>query len=139
MREARPNQTGHTGERGLTLVELIVTITILAILASAAVPMARLRPYHPELALALASALYGSTFILVQEGKKMAVVDNQFVKEGDAVNGKKIARIDKDRVLLRGKGGEGWLFVAREEARESGPQAGEKKTQPAADSNKVAR
>ena len=29
------------GERGLTLVELIVTITILAILASAAVPMAR--------------------------------------------------------------------------------------------------
>jgi general secretion pathway protein G len=41
MREARPIQTGHAGERGLTLVELIVTITILAILASAAVPMAR--------------------------------------------------------------------------------------------------
>jgi drug/metabolite transporter (DMT)-like permease len=30
------------------------------------VPVARLRPYFPELALALASALYGSTFILVQ-------------------------------------------------------------------------
>jgi general secretion pathway protein G len=41
IREAQPNQTGHAGERGLTLVELIVTITILAILASAAVPMAR--------------------------------------------------------------------------------------------------
>ena len=41
MRKAQPNQTGHAGERGLTLVELIVTITILAILASAAVPMAR--------------------------------------------------------------------------------------------------
>ena len=41
IREARPNRTGHAGERGLTLVELIVTITILAILASAAVPMAR--------------------------------------------------------------------------------------------------
>ena len=41
MREARPNHTGHAGERGLTLVELIVTIVILSILASAAVPMAR--------------------------------------------------------------------------------------------------
>jgi general secretion pathway protein G len=41
MNQARPDQTGHAGERGLTLVELIVTITILAILASAAVPMAR--------------------------------------------------------------------------------------------------
>jgi general secretion pathway protein G len=41
VREARRIQTGHAGERGLTLVELIVTITILAILASAAVPMAR--------------------------------------------------------------------------------------------------
>src|ERR1039457_4989674 len=41
MREARPIQTGHAGESGLTLVELIVTIVILSILASAAVPMAR--------------------------------------------------------------------------------------------------
>ena len=41
MREARPNHTGHAGEHGLTLVELIVTIVILSILASAAVPMAR--------------------------------------------------------------------------------------------------
>jgi general secretion pathway protein G len=31
------------GERGLTIIELIVTITILAILASAAVPIARIR------------------------------------------------------------------------------------------------
>jgi general secretion pathway protein G len=41
MHEARPIRIVRPGERGLTLVELIVTVTILAILASAALPIAR--------------------------------------------------------------------------------------------------
>jgi general secretion pathway protein G len=41
MRVARPIRIGHTSERGLTLVELIVTVTILTILAGAAFPVAR--------------------------------------------------------------------------------------------------
>jgi general secretion pathway protein G len=39
MRRSTPIRTCREAERGLTLVELIVTVTILAILASAAVPV----------------------------------------------------------------------------------------------------
>jgi general secretion pathway protein G len=41
MRKARPIRIDRNRERGLTLVELIVTVAILSILASAAVPIAR--------------------------------------------------------------------------------------------------
>jgi general secretion pathway protein G len=41
MKEARPIRMVRPGERGLTLVELIVTVAILSILASAALPVAR--------------------------------------------------------------------------------------------------
>jgi general secretion pathway protein G len=41
MREARPIRIVRRRERGLTLVELIVTVAILSILASAAVPVVR--------------------------------------------------------------------------------------------------
>jgi|ERR1035437_1134025 general secretion pathway protein G len=41
MKEARPIRIDRKRERGLTLVELIVTVAILSILASAAVPVAR--------------------------------------------------------------------------------------------------
>ncbi|MGD0632015.1 MAG: type II secretion system protein [Terracidiphilus sp.] len=39
MRATAPIRTASKGERGLTLIELIVTVTILSILASAAVPV----------------------------------------------------------------------------------------------------
>jgi len=41
MNKAQPIRAGRPRERGLTLVELIVTMTILSILAAAAFPVAR--------------------------------------------------------------------------------------------------
>ena len=41
MRNAKPIRIDRGGERGLTLVELIVTVAILSFLASVAVPVAR--------------------------------------------------------------------------------------------------
>jgi len=43
MSQAKPFLTRKRGERGLTLVELIVTVTILGILAMAAVPLGMFR------------------------------------------------------------------------------------------------
>jgi general secretion pathway protein G len=43
LKQAPPIRTRRPRERGLTLVELIVTVAILAILASAAVPIARFK------------------------------------------------------------------------------------------------
>ena len=43
IREASPIRIGSARERGRTLVELMVTVAILAILASAAVPIARFK------------------------------------------------------------------------------------------------
>ena len=41
MRNAKPIRIDRGGERGLTLVELIVTVAILSVLASVVVPVAR--------------------------------------------------------------------------------------------------
>jgi hypothetical protein len=49
------------------------------------------------------------SFILVNQRKRVAIIDGKFVHEGDVIDNHKIAKIEKDKVLLKGKEGEKWL------------------------------
>jgi len=61
------------------------------------------------------------SMILLQEGRKMAIIDNQVVREGDWVNKKQVVRIEKERVLLRtAKNGERWAALSGEASGEPG-------------------
>jgi len=49
------------------------------------------------------------SMILVNRNKKIAIIDGRLVKEGDVIDQNRIARIEKDKVLLKNKEGEKWL------------------------------
>jgi hypothetical protein len=49
------------------------------------------------------------SMILVNKNRKIAIIDGKLVNEGDVVDRHRIARIEKDRVLLKNKEGEKWL------------------------------
>jgi hypothetical protein len=49
------------------------------------------------------------SLILIKNGKKIAVINNLVVKEGDSINLGKVAKIEKGGVLIRNKEGEQWL------------------------------
>jgi hypothetical protein len=49
------------------------------------------------------------SFILVNQNKKLAIIDGKLVHEGDRVDNQTIARIEKDKILLKNREGEKWL------------------------------
>ncbi len=49
------------------------------------------------------------SLILIRNGKKIAIINNLVVKEGDSIDLGKVARIEKEGVLIRNKEGEQWL------------------------------
>lgn len=51
------------------------------------------------------------SFILIRGEKKIAIIDNLIVREGDTVNEGRIARIEKGGVLVKNKEGERWLKI----------------------------
>jgi hypothetical protein len=59
------------------------------------------------------------TMTLIQDGKKMALIDGHIVMEGDAVNQQKIVKIERDRVLLKaGRTPDKWIFLAPVKSKE---------------------
>jgi len=49
------------------------------------------------------------SFILINQKRKLAIFDGKLVHEGDVLNDQKIARIEKNKILLRSREGEKWL------------------------------
>ncbi|MBI3592114.1 MAG: hypothetical protein HY099_01265 [Nitrospirae bacterium] len=51
------------------------------------------------------------TFILIDGGKRMAIINGIVVKEGDIIKSGRVARIEKDRVLIKDKKESRWLTI----------------------------
>ncbi|MEN6317698.1 MAG: hypothetical protein ABFD82_02935 [Syntrophaceae bacterium] len=51
------------------------------------------------------------SFILVNQKRKLAIVDGKLLHEGDIVDNHTITRIEKDKILLKSKEGEKWLKI----------------------------
>lgn len=66
-------------------------------------PLSRMAPPPAQLPATVV------TLILVNNGKKMAVINGVVVKEGDIVDSSKVVKIEKNRVLLSDKKGSKWL------------------------------
>ena len=49
------------------------------------------------------------SLIFVNRNRKMAIIDGKLLNEGDVFDHHRIARIEKDKVLLKNKEGEKWL------------------------------
>jgi hypothetical protein len=49
------------------------------------------------------------SLIFVNRDRKMAIIDGNLLHEGDVFDHHRIARIEKDKVLLKNKEGEKWL------------------------------
>jgi hypothetical protein len=49
------------------------------------------------------------SLIFVNRNKKMTIIDGKLLQEGDVFDHHRIARIEKDKVLLKNKEGEKWL------------------------------
>ncbi|MBA4416507.1 MAG: hypothetical protein C0392_01145 [Syntrophus sp. (in: bacteria)] len=55
------------------------------------------------------------SLILIKNGQKTALINNQFVREGDTLDKARVLRIEKDRVLVGEGGVNKWLSLGAEE------------------------
>jgi hypothetical protein len=51
------------------------------------------------------------SLVLIRGERKIAIIDNLVVREGDSINNGRISRIEKGGVLVKNKEGERWLKI----------------------------
>lgn len=51
------------------------------------------------------------SLILINKEKKMAIIDGKLLNIGDVIDNYRIAKIEKNRVLLKNREGERWLIL----------------------------
>ncbi len=52
----------------------------------------------------------GLSLIVISGKKKMAIMNGKLVKEGDSINGMKVARIEEEKILLKNKSSQ-WIYL----------------------------
>lgn len=82
------------------------------------------------------------SLILIKDGQRMAIINNQVVKEGDLIGSNKVLKIGNDRVLLREGNNDRWVPMDQEKVIKSQkdkdavkPLAAEKQKASAIDEN----
>jgi hypothetical protein len=68
------------------------------------VPLAKMAPLEPDVEMKV-------SLILINGGRKMAIINGMVVKEGDVFNQNRVAKIEKNRVLIKDKKGERWIRI----------------------------
>jgi len=64
-----------------------------------------------ELSLPVPSKDRRVSLILINKQKQMAIIDGKFLNTGDVIDNYRVAKIEKNRVLLKNKEGERWLIL----------------------------
>ena len=72
-------------------------------------PLADVAP--PGLAPPAGDRQLALSLIVINRGKKFAIISGAVVKEGDVLDQRRILRIERNQVLLKDKEGERWLKI----------------------------
>ena len=52
-----------------------------------------------------------SIILITNSGRKMAIINNLVVNEGDIINNSKVEKIEKGRILIKDEKGEAWINI----------------------------